>query len=141
MAKTVDRQLKNKMAELYDWLDKQIATNIDSSSCVACGDCCDFEKFGHRIYVTSLEAAYLKDNLMEEKLKAPVKGGCPYKVDNKCSMRDFRFGPCRIFFCKADSEFQNQLSEDFLKQIKQLCQQFNFEYTYSNLPDAISCSY
>lgn len=133
----MDLQLKNKITELYSWLDEQITANIDTSSCVACGDCCEFEKFGHRIYVTSLEAVYLKDNLAKEKRKAAVEGSCPYKVDNKCSVRDLRFGPCRIFFCKAESEFQNQLSEDFLKQIKLLCQQFDIEYTYTNLPEAI----
>jgi Fe-S-cluster containining protein len=31
--------------------------------CVASGRCCNFEKFGHRLYVTGLEAAYLVASL------------------------------------------------------------------------------
>lgn len=33
--------------------------------CVASGRCCNFEKFGHRLYVTGLEAAYLVASLGE----------------------------------------------------------------------------
>ena len=42
--------------ELYQMLDERIAAA--SPECANCGNCCDFERFGHRLYVTTLEMLY-----------------------------------------------------------------------------------
>lgn len=126
-----------KIEQLYNWLDSQIAANISADACSACGDCCKYEQFAHRIYVTTPEIIFLKNKLNTEKLKSAKDGTCPYQIDNKCSIRDYRFAPCRIFFCNADQNLQSQLSEKYLIKIKEICEEHNIEYKYQNLPDAL----
>jgi hypothetical protein len=58
-----DRLIK-KVAEIYDWLDLQIHKNSElAGKCIACGECCDFSKFDHRLFVTQPEVMYLAANL------------------------------------------------------------------------------
>jgi hypothetical protein len=127
-----------KIQQLYDWLDSQIANNISTDTCTACGDCCKYEQFAHRIYITTPEIIFLKHKLNTDKLKPATDGTCPYQIDNKCSIRDYRFAPCRIFFCDTDENFQSQLSEQYLKKIKDICTEFNIEYKYQNLPETLT---
>jgi Fe-S-cluster containining protein len=57
-------QLIKKVAEIYKWLDSQISNNSDLAGvCSACGKCCDFSKFDHRLFVTTPELMYLAANL------------------------------------------------------------------------------
>jgi hypothetical protein len=123
--------LVQEIQNLYKWLDSQIKENIPSNSCSGCGQCCEYEKYGHRIYISNLELMYLKSFIPN--LPPVTDGKCPFAKDNKCTVRDYRFGACRIFFCKADANFQQQLSEDFIKQIKILSDNHNLQYQYGNL--------
>ena len=63
---------------------------------------------------------------------------CPYMENGKCTARDFRFAGCRIFFCKADDEKINELSELVIKKFKALCDEFNFPYRYVELSAALN---
>ncbi|MDP2932796.1 MAG: hypothetical protein Q8N81_01555 [bacterium] len=143
--------------------------NVD---CSACGKCCDFESFGHKLFITSPELLYFRTNIKPSKenqgpsdsagclglAPAPVAGVqsrerkravtleickqvsqiCPYLKNGKCTARDFRFAGCRIFFCKADSEKINELSEQAIKKFKTLCDEFDFPYRYVDLATALN---
>ena len=63
---------------------------------------------------------------------------CPYLENSKCTARDFRFAGCRIFFCKADSEQLNQLSEQAIKKFKTLCEKYDLPYRYADLATAMN---
>ena len=52
------RALLAEIESLYRNLDTTLAGINDPASCRACGGCCDFEAFGHRLYVTTPEAVY-----------------------------------------------------------------------------------
>lgn len=56
----------------------------------------------------------------------------------KCSVRNYRFAGCRIFFCKADTDLQNKLSEEAVEKFKLLCEKFNFPYRYIDLTTALN---
>ena len=167
-----NRQLIEKVAEIYNWLDSQIRVSADlAGQCKACGKCCDFEGFDHRLFVTPPEIIYLAANLgaaltaetaesTEKKKKNKNKirrsdntknlgvicelGGkrkmsrCPYNIDGKCIVYEYRFAGCRIFFCKADKDFQSELSESVLKKFKSLCRQFDIPYRYNDLAGALN---
>ena len=124
----------NEVKQIYDRLDTDISEI--AGQCTACGNCCDFERFGHRLFIASPELLYFKTNIKD--LKPMHVGVCPYMQDNKCTAREFRFAGCRIFFCKADEEFQNKLSEQAIKDFKQICDKYQFPYRYIDLKTALN---
>ncbi|MFB0525723.1 MAG: YkgJ family cysteine cluster protein [Phycisphaerae bacterium] len=134
-----NRQLIEKVAEIYDWLDSQIRESADSAGqCKACGKCCDFEGFDHRLFVTPPEIIYLATNMGTKSVKPMPTSQCPYNIDSKCSVYKYRFAGCRIFYCKANQDFQSELSESVLKRFKSLCTQFDIPYRYADLATALN---
>jgi Fe-S-cluster containining protein len=133
--------LIKKVAEVYKWLDSQIHESAHLAGiCDACGKCCDFSKFGHRLFVTTPELMYMAANLGAENVKRMTTGRCPYNINGKCSVYEHRFSACRIFSCKGDLDFQNELSEKALKKFKAICEQFQIPYRYIDLAIALDGS-
>ena len=134
-----ESRLVGRVDEIYGWLDSQIRDNRSSAGvCEACGKCCDFDSFDHRLFVTTPELMYLAAKLGGEKLR-PMNGGrCPYNVAGKCSIYEYRFAGCRIFCCKGDADFQRSLSESFLNRVKSVCLESGLAYRYLDLPTALS---
>lgn len=124
----------NQVKLIYDWLDNNIKSL--NNECSACGKCCNFESFGHKLFITSPELLYFSENL--NLLRKMTGGCCPYLEDNKCTTRDFRFAGCRIFFCKADSQKLSELSEQTIHKFKKLCDNYNFHYRYIELSAALN---
>jgi hypothetical protein len=116
-----------EVGTVYRWLDEQLA-GMDSS-CRACGHCCDFESFGHRLYVTTPELLYFQHHLGKP-VKAMTTGVCPYHIDGKCTVYPCRFSGCRIFLCKGDTEKENALCEQAIRKFKALCDQYSIPYHY-----------
>jgi Fe-S-cluster containining protein len=131
--------LIKKVAEVYKWLDLQIEDHKDlAGRCRACGKCCDFKSFGHKLFVTPPELIFLKANLHSENLKPMRTGQCPYNAGGRCGIYEHRFSGCRIFYCKGDLDFQNELSEKALKKFKAICEQFQIPYRYIDLAVALN---
>ena len=125
--------LTKTVADIYQWLDDQLGQD---DKCQACGKCCDFESFGHKLFVTSPEMIYLASKLTEP-LKPMIKEKCPYNQPNgKCQIYQYRFVGCRIFNCKTDTDLQNQLSEEAINKLKSICTNFQVPYRYRHLSDA-----
>jgi len=136
--KTSNKLIK-AMADFYSWLDHHITENQKTiGSCQACGQCCDFEKYDHRLYLTTPELIYFLEHLPPENRKQMTAGICPYNIDGKCAVYEYRFAGCRIFCCKGDENFQSDLSESALEKLKAICEEFNIEYQYQNLSVALN---
>ena len=132
-------QLLKKVAEIYKWLDSQTHHHSELGGvCDACGKCCDFDALDHRLFVTPPELMYLAVNLGAEKQKPMITSRCPYNVAGKCTIYEYRFAGCRIFCCKADTDFQSRLSESALKKFKSICTEFRIPYRYTNLATALN---
>jgi Fe-S-cluster containining protein len=134
-----ESRLVRRVAEIYRRLDLQIHDNGSLSGvCRACGKCCDFDDFDHRLFVTTPELMYLAAKLAGEKMK-PMNGGrCPYNIDGECSIYEYRFAGCRVFCCKGDADFQSGLSESAVKKFKSACAEFGVPYKYLDLPKALN---
>jgi len=133
------QQLLEKVAEIYLWLDKQINSAGDTAGkCRSCGDCCDFEGFDHRLFVTRQELMYLEASLGDENIKPMPDGRCPYNINGKCKIYEYRFAGCRIFCCNADADFQSRLSEEVLKKLKSICEEFKIPYRYTDLATGLN---
>ena len=134
-----NRGLCQKVAEIYDWLDAQIRQNNRlKGQCHACGKCCDFEGFDHRLFITGPELMYLTANLGGENLMSMTTSRCPYNIEGKCTVYEYRFAACRIFCCSAEADFQSELCETVLKKFKSLCAEFQIPYRYSDLACALN---
>jgi Fe-S-cluster containining protein len=134
-----DNLLLQKVDEIYNWLDLQISSHSDLAGiCDACGRCCNFESFDHRLFVTTPEVMYLSAKLCGKDIKPMTTSRCPYQTDGKCTVYKSRFAGCRIFCCKADKDFQSSLSESAIKKFKSLCTKFQIPYRYTDLATTLS---
>ena len=134
-----DSRLLERVAEVYNWLGLQIHRKKSlSGRCKCCGDCCDFDAFDHRLFVTPPELTYLAAKLGAENAKPMTAGRCPYNIDGKCSVHEHRFVGCRIFCCSGDADFQSELSEAALARLKSICTEFRIPYHYADLATALN---
>jgi Fe-S-cluster containining protein len=127
-----DKEIARRVEAIYNWLDEQIAAHQDAAGkCEACGKCCDFDTFGHRLFVTSPEMIYFREKIGSKNLKKISTGKCSYQAGDKCTVYEFRFAGCRIFCCKGDVRFQSDLTEAVIKKFKALCDEFLIPYRYT----------
>ncbi|MFH1615736.1 MAG: hypothetical protein ABIG61_11720 [Planctomycetota bacterium] len=125
-----------EVREIYRWIDEQVENF--KPQCKVCGRCCDFDSYGHRLYVTGPEVYYLRQGLGAGGLREMTTPLCPYNEAGRCTVHDFRFAGCRIFFCRGDPELQNRLSEQSLQKFKDLCIRNKLSYRYRQLKEALS---
>ncbi len=127
-----NEEIIRRVEAIYKWLDEQISAHQDEAGkCEACGKCCDFDTFDHRLFVTTPEMIYFTEKIGSKNLKKMTTGRCSYQVEGKCTVYPFRFAGCRIFFCKGDSRFQSDLTEAVIKKFKALCDEFKIPYRYT----------
>lgn len=127
------------MAAFYSWLDERLRLQSDpAGQCQACGRCCDFDSFDHRLFVTPPELMYLAAHLGRENIRPMEAGRCPYNVGGRCDIYEHRFAGCRIFCCNGDSDFQSELSESALERLKSLCTELEIPYRYTDLATGLN---
>lgn len=122
-----DSQIIEEVEAIYRWIDERVAGI--GSKCKACGNCCDFEVFGHRLYVTTPELMHFQQTVGPD-IKDMPADVCPYRINGKCSVYSYRFSGCRIFFCGGDSRQESQLSEQAIRKFKALCTKYHIPYYY-----------
>ena len=134
-----DNRLIEKVAEIYDWLDVQVRRCGElAGACKSCGNCCDFDVFDHRLFVTPPELMCLAVKLGAEDIKPMPTSRCPYNIGGTCTVYEYRFAGCRIFCCNGDADFQGRLSESALKKLKSVCTEFQIPYRYTDLASALN---
>ncbi len=122
-----------RVAELYAWIDRAVK-ELDhiAEPCRACGQCCDFLAYDHRLFVTTPELIFFQAQLTEP-LRSMTTGCCPYQEQGRCSVYDIRFLGCRIFGCGRPCGWQNEVMETALQRLKVLCDEFEIPYQYMDL--------
>lgn len=110
-----ERRAFAALAKIYARVDGRTGR----ARCRACGECCRFETFGHRLYATYLEAAYLAA-VCGAPAGAFGEEGCGYQRGSLCGARPGRVLGCRTFFCGAAGGFSVELHESALAEIKRL---------------------
>ncbi len=114
-------------------------------ACWASGRCCNFERAGHRLYVTGLEAAYTAVRAVRAADREPrgwsltvldvdrarTGGGCPYQEGNLCGAHAARPLGCRVYFCDRSAQaWQHGLSERAIAEVRALHDANGVEYRY-----------
>jgi Fe-S-cluster containining protein len=133
------RRLIEEVAALYEWIAaRREQEPARAGLCKACGACCDFAAYDHRLFVTPPESAYLAARLSVRELKTMTTGRCPYQEGMNCTVHEHRFAGCRIFCCDGDPDFQSEVSEEALRRLKALCEEFQVPYRYQDLAAALA---
>lgn len=105
-------------------------------ACWASGRCCHFEKTGHRLYVTGLEAAYTVSRCpqplsLDSLERARSRGDCPYLSGKLCGVHAIKPLGCRIYFCDRSAQaWQQDLSERCLALVRAIHDRHAIEYRY-----------
>lgn len=103
-------------------------------ACWASGRCCNFEAFGHRLFVTGLEVAWVTARTpvtLEEVEAAQARGGCPYQRSNLCGIHERKPLACRVFFCdRAAEAWQQELMERLMRELKSMHDRHGVPYRY-----------
>jgi hypothetical protein len=140
VAESVHTEIVKKVSDIYEWLDSQVLeAGRLGGRCDACGRCCDFAMFGHRLFVSSPEMLHFTASHAGD-LRAIIDGICPYNVDGKCLTYSTRFAGCRIFCCGGDADLQSMLTEAALEKFKGLCLEYEMPYRYTDLASALNCA-
>lgn len=123
-----DPSVDSALRGLFDRLDEKV--NSGPAACNRTGDCCRFDQFGHRLYVTALEIAWVLTQVAKPTDVDPA-GACVFQVDRLCTVHAVRPIGCRVFFCdRSADDWQHGLSEQFLADLRQLHRERNVEYRY-----------
>jgi Fe-S-cluster containining protein len=127
----VDVQLR----AVYEELAAEIARR--NPTCWISGKCCKFDEYGHRLYVTGLEIAWMLRQLDAEAMARlreadlPGSPGCPFQVKKMCSVQGIKPLGCRIFFCDPSAEsWMNEVYEQFLVKLRQMHAALGLDYRY-----------
>ncbi|MFA9479163.1 hypothetical protein ACERK3_12800 [Phycisphaerales bacterium AB-hyl4] len=134
------RDIDRALRDLYARLDADIASR--GPTCWTSGRCCNFDAFGHRLYVTGLEIAWFRQHAPSPNTRTPpasplslpqlqLPAACRYQVDGKCSTHAVRPLGCRIFFCQTGTEhWQHELYEQYLNDLRELHDREALPYAY-----------
>jgi Fe-S-cluster containining protein len=126
----VDAALRNL------WADLEARVQAHGALCAASGRCCRFDRYGHRLYATGLEIAWLLAHLPPGQQTAwparlTPRGDCPFQNRLRCAVHPNRALGCRIFFCRPDTQdWQHEVYEEFLAALRRLHERFDLPYRY-----------
>jgi Fe-S-cluster containining protein len=104
--------------------------------CVASGNCCHFERYGHALWLTGLEVAWCLRQLpavpsVDRVDDAVRRGDCPFLREGKCSVHPARPLGCRAFFCDgAGQGWQEALLESWHGRVRALHERLAIPYRY-----------
>ncbi|MEX2217154.1 MAG: hypothetical protein WD749_00210 [Phycisphaerales bacterium] len=152
LAAVADPRIAGALEAVY----AEAAAEIEARKpvCVASGRCCHFEAYGHRLYVTGLEAAYTVSRAGRRDRAGSAPGGargalslpvlsaatlagaqgagmCPFLQGTLCTVHEIKPLACRTYYCDPTAqEWQQALTERLLGRIRGIHEEFGVEYRY-----------
>jgi hypothetical protein len=134
-------EVRAAVEDLYARLGSEIDER--KPKCDASGQCCRFEEYGHRLFVTTIELAAFVASVDRKRATqaSPLQvytEGCPYQVERLCSVHSIRPFGCRIFFCDPSAQdWQKQRYEMFHAELMRLHERFAIPYYYVEWREAL----
>lgn len=125
------------VADLFAQVDLEMAAYHER--CARCGRCCCFATYDHRLFVTTMELAYLLAQVGSD-LSAPTDNSadCIFQIRESCSIHPHRMLGCRIFLCKLrDASKQGEFGERWHHAMIELHREYCVPYCYAEWGDAL----
>jgi hypothetical protein len=107
----------------------QVEKSVAGGGCRACGQCCHFRTFGHRLYATRLEALYLIDRCGVPQ-RPFGEDACGYQEGAACGAREGRALGCRTFFCAGAGGEVPSVHEEALAEISRISERHGVAREY-----------
>jgi hypothetical protein len=122
---------RQRVRAIYAAADAAVAAA--GPRCDTSGRCCRFGEYGHTLFISQLEAdVLLADAPPYEGQVSPDV--CPFQVNNLCTAREPRPLGCRVYFCDPSyQETAQQISETYLRQLKDLAEELGVGWRYAPL--------
>lgn len=127
--------IDSALRALYEALDEDVASR--KPTCWLSGKCCHFESYGHQLWVTALEVAWLLEQLDASQRAAlleaglPKFDGCPFQAGKLCGVHALRPLGCRIYYCDPNAQgWQNDVYEAHLGRLRAMHERHGIEYRY-----------
>lgn len=105
--------------------------------CWASGRCCNFNAYGHLLYVTGLEIAWFLSQLdnagphSDWSSRLEMKAPCPFQINSLCTTHAIRPLGCRIYFCqRGTEEWQHEVYETFQAKLRSVHDEHGLPYRY-----------
>lgn len=116
-----------ELKQIYALVDQEIQhTDV---CCKCCGQCCDFDHNGLRLYIYHIERLWIMQNLQGNSL-CLKQGRCSAQNQLLCGIHEIRPLGCRTQFCSTTLQ---DIYEKYATKIKALEKKFGIPYCYSNL--------
>ncbi len=123
----------SELRALYDQLDAEVARL--GPICQLSGRCCRFGEYGHTLFVSAIEVAFLLDGAPQP--RGPLDRGdtCPWQdSQGRCVAREARPLGCRVYYCDpAYLPAASELSERFISRLKSLSDRHGLPWNYAPL--------
>jgi Fe-S-cluster containining protein len=124
-------ELQRRVLAIYAEADAAVAAA--GPQCESSGRCCRFKEYGHTLFISRLEAEVLLAAAPGYEKPAPADY-CPFQKENLCTAREPRPLGCRVYFCdSAYQETGNQITETYLRRLKQLADELGLGWRYAPL--------
>ncbi len=123
-----------RLGDLYRRLEEA----APSAACRACGACCHFEAYGHRLFATRLETLYLVERSGPPRHPFD-EDSCGYQEGQSCAAREGRVLGCRTFFCPDAGADRRGLHESALDEIRLITEEFGLPWDYMPLQENVAC--
>lgn len=125
---------RDDLRALYADLEAEIARH--APRCVVSGRCCQFEAYGHTLFLSATEAALLLADAPPP--ARPLDGGatCPWQDEKgRCTAREARPLGCRVYFCDPlyEKEIAPVLSETYIARWKARVAERGLPWDYAPL--------
>lgn len=120
-----------ELVKIYKLLENDL--QAESPGCDTCGDCCNFDTFDHELYASTIEVNFISENVQIPPCE-PKQRVCPFLVNKKCAIRDYRTLGCRVFFCNSgykDSSYE--IYNKYYEMIKEIAIRNKAEWRYAPL--------
>jgi Fe-S-cluster containining protein len=128
----MSEQLRKVVLKLYAEVDREVAEA--GPVCIASGRCCRFKEYGHVLFLSNLEAEVLLAAAPPYDPASVTSDFCPFQKGNLCTAREPRPLGCRVYFCDPGyQEKCNEISEKYLRKIKELADEHGVDYRYAPL--------
>jgi len=120
------------LAALYAALDHELPRW--EFTCSASGRCCDFDAYGHRLYVSSLEAEHFFRGSDRRRANEDPRHCPAWGSDRLCTAREARMLGCRTYFCPPYPQgVPEDLHARYDARIKALHDRFAIPYEYKDI--------
>ncbi|MDR4505906.1 MAG: hypothetical protein MRK01_14125 [Candidatus Scalindua sp.] len=120
-----------EIVTIYKLLENELQAH--NPGCDTCGECCNFDTFDHELYASTIEVNFISENVEIPRCD-PKERICPFLINRKCTIRDYRTLGCRVFFCNTGyKDTSYEIYNKYYEMIKEVAIKNKAEWQYAPL--------